>query len=71
MPAEVEAQFQDAEKQRDAAHLGMWVFLVSEILLFGGLFTLYGCMRLEHPEAFARAADHTSLWIMTAGTVVL
>ena len=34
-------QFEDLEQQNEAATLGMWVFLVTEILFFGGLFVTY------------------------------
>ena len=33
--------FDDAVQQREAATLGMWIFLVTEVMFFGGLFTAY------------------------------
>ena len=50
-------QFDSLEQQRDATTLGMWVFLVTEVLFFGGLFTVYSVYRSSYPEAFA-AASH-------------
>lgn len=63
--------FEDVEQQAHAARLGMWIFLASELLLFAGLFTLYGTYRIAYPEAFAKGAGETDLWLMSAGTVVL
>src|SRR5580658_4992935 len=45
-------QFEDFEQQRDAGTLGMWVFLVTEILFFGGMFTSYIIYRSLHYPAF-------------------
>lgn len=64
-------QFDDAEQQREAATLGMWTFLVTEVLLFGGLFTGYTVYRLQYPRAFAEASRHLYMWIGTANTAVL
>jgi cytochrome c oxidase subunit 3 len=43
-------QFDDAEQQRDAAHLGMWAFLATEVLFFGGLFMIYVFGRYRFSE---------------------
>ncbi len=64
-------QFDDAAQQRHAAALGMWTFLVTELMLFGGLFTGYAAYRLQYPEAFAEASRHLYLWIAVANTAVL
>lgn len=45
-------QFEDIEQQREAGRLGMWVFLATEILFFGGLFAAYTVYRSLHPQAF-------------------
>ncbi|MEW6745888.1 MAG: cytochrome c oxidase subunit 3 [Planctomycetota bacterium] len=45
--------FQDAEQQFDAGRLGMWLFLATEVLLFGGLFCFYAVLRRNHPGVFA------------------
>jgi cytochrome c oxidase subunit 3 len=63
--------FDSLEQQRDSAVLGMWIFLVTEILFFGGLFAAYGVYRSLYPEAF-RASSHTlSIQLGTFNTVVL
>ncbi len=64
-------QYQDLATQKDAAHLGMWVFLSGEVLLFGGMFALYGGLRARWPAAFARGAGETVLWMGSTGTVAL
>ena len=47
--------FENLEQQADASVLGMWVFLASEILFFGGLFTAYTVYRSTHGSAFGDA----------------
>ena len=46
--------FENLEQQEHAAHLGMWLFLTSEVLLFGALFGLYTGYRLQYADEFAR-----------------
>src|SRR6516165_887501 len=53
----VAEQFDDAEQQRGATSLGMWIFLATEILFFGGLFCAYTLYRSLYPDAFA-AGSH-------------
>jgi cytochrome c oxidase subunit 3 len=63
--------FDSYEQQRDSATLGMWTFLVTEILFFGGLFAAYGLYRWKYAEVF-RASSHTlSIQLGTFNTVVL
>ena len=45
--------FDDREQQREAMTLGMWVFLVTEIMFFGGMFLAYAVYRWRFPEGFA------------------
>ena len=67
-PAE---QFDDLEQQHHAAELGMWVFLATEVLFFGGLFTGYTVYRIAYPEAFFEASHHLYMWIGAVNTGVL
>ncbi|HVN83335.1 MAG TPA: cytochrome c oxidase subunit 3 family protein [Candidatus Binatia bacterium] len=69
--AYVAHHFDDAEQQKDAASLGMWVFLVTEIMFFGGLFTAYVIYRSAYPEAFAHASHHLNILLGTTNTGVL
>jgi cytochrome c oxidase subunit 3 len=64
-------QFDDAEQQYEASALGMWAFLATEIMFFGGLFTAYTLYRSMYPEAFGHASNHLDLVLGTVNTAVL
>ena len=64
-------QFDDLAQQRDAATLGMWVFLVTEIMFFGGMFTGYTIYRFRYHGSFAAASDHLDLLLGGINTGVL
>jgi cytochrome c oxidase subunit 3 len=66
-----DAQFDDAAQQRDAASLGMWVFLATEMLFFGVLFFGYALARARFPGAFAAASRQTDLVLGTLNTAIL
>ncbi len=63
--------FTEMEQQADASKLGMWLFLVTEILLFGGLFVGYGILSAKHHAAFRAAHEHLDLRLGLLNTVVL
>jgi cytochrome c oxidase subunit III len=67
----VARQFDDADQQRKASDLGMWVFLATEILFFGALFTAYTATRLHDPQAFAIASRLTNVTLGSINTGVL
>ena len=50
-------QFETMEQQKETSTLGMWLFLVTEIMFFGGLFTAYVIYRHMYPDAFAAASS--------------
>ncbi len=58
-------------QQRHAARQGMWLFLISEVLLFTGLFTGYALYRALFPAAFAKASEHLDTVMGTVNTAVL
>ncbi|MEA3212563.1 MAG: cytochrome c oxidase subunit [Chthoniobacter sp.] len=64
-------QFNDAGQQRDAATLGMWVFLATEVLFFGGMFLGYTVYRLTYPGVFLAASNHTLVLVGAINTAVL
>lgn len=64
-------QFDEAVQQREAATLGMWIFLSTEILFFGVLFAGYTVMRVLHPLGFAIASRQTDMLLGTVETAVL
>jgi cytochrome c oxidase subunit 3 len=68
---EVQAHFEDMQKQAHAARFGMWVFLGSELLFFAGLFALYTTYRVQHPTAFGLGVEHNTLALGTTNTAVL
>jgi cytochrome c oxidase subunit 3 len=63
--------FDDMEQQVEASTLGMWVFLVTEIMFFGGLFMAYIVYRAAAPEAFQEASHHLSIGWGAFNTAVL
>ena len=64
-------QFDTAEQQKDASTLGMWIFLVTEIMFFGGMFLAYTIYRSTFPAVFALASSSLNVYIGAANTVVL
>jgi cytochrome c oxidase subunit 3 len=67
----VAEQFDDAEQQRVAAELGMWVFLATEVMFFGGLILVYTAYRYLYPSAFSHGSEHLSVVIGGVNTAVL
>jgi cytochrome c oxidase subunit 3 len=63
--------FDNLEQQKEASTLGMWVFLVTEVLFFGGLFLAYMVYRAWYPEAFAAASHELDIVLGTINTAVL
>jgi cytochrome c oxidase subunit III len=63
--------FNSMEQQREASTLGMWVFLTTEIMFFGGLFMAYIIYRNAYPEAFAMASNDLDIKLGTINTIIL
>src|SRR2546422_3919256 len=63
--------FENMEQQREAGTLGMWVFLVTEIMFFGGMFLAYTLYRYEYPAAFVSASNHLDIKLGAINTGVL
>jgi cytochrome c oxidase subunit 3 len=61
----------DAHKDRTSSKIGMWLFLLSEILLFGGLFLLYAVYRYKFSVDFHHAAGELDRVIGTFNTLIL
>ena len=68
---ELYGQFKTLEQQKETSTLGMWIFLVTEILFFGGLFLTYTINRHEFPTAFGVGGNMLDLGLGFANTVVL
>jgi cytochrome c oxidase subunit 3 len=64
-------QFNTEEQQKDASTLGMWVFLITEIMFFGGMFLAYAIYRTTFPVIFGLASSSLNLPIGATNTCVL
>jgi cytochrome c oxidase subunit 3 len=63
--------FADLEQQHETAAIGMWAFLVSEVMFFGGLFTAYALYRARFGIAFEAASNELDVTLGTFNTAVL
>ena len=63
--------FDDLAQQKEAATFGMWIFLATEVMLFGGIFLGYTAYRYHYYEGFAEASSRLSVRLGTINTVVL
>jgi cytochrome c oxidase subunit III len=70
-PSPVTHQYHDAEQRQQSNLLGMWTFLTTEVLFFGGLFAVYMVYRAIYPEGFAEASRHLDVLLGTVNTVLL
>jgi cytochrome c oxidase subunit 3 len=70
-PAWLQKQFDTPKQQQEAARLGMWAFLATEIMFFGGLFVGYIVYRHAFPHAFADASRRTNVLYGTINTAIL
>jgi cytochrome c oxidase subunit III len=68
---ELRHHFDDLGQQHEAATLGMWVFLATEVLFFGGLFAAYMIYRVWYPETFGAASRTLDIRLGTFNTLVL
>jgi cytochrome c oxidase subunit 3 len=69
--AHLQHHFADSEQQAETSKLGMWLFLATEILLFGGLFVGFGISQIKYPDAFLAAHEHLQKPLGFLNTVVL
>ena len=63
--------FEDMAQQFDSSTLGMWVFLLTEIMFFGGMFGAYTVYRSMYPDAFASTSKHMIPLLGATNTAVL
>jgi cytochrome c oxidase subunit 3 len=70
-PSYLQHHFSDAEQQAETAKLGMWLFLLTEVLLFGGLFAFYAIYRAWHPEMFIETSNYLDVSLGALNTFVL
>ena len=65
------ATIQNIHRDDEGSKMGMWLFIFTELLLFAGLFIVYGVYRYLNPEAFALAAEQLSVTVGTINTIAL
>jgi cytochrome c oxidase subunit 3 len=70
-PTPLAHQFDDLEQQHDAGEMGMWIFLGTEVMFFGGLFLAYTIYRTQDEAAFTAASHELELFWGTINTAVL
>lgn len=70
-PGALAEQFESIGQQRDAARLGMWIFLATEVMFFGGLFAGYAVYRVCFPEVFHAASHRLDVLSGALDTAVL
>lgn len=63
--------FATMEQQFDTAKIGIWTFLATEVLMFGGLFVGFGLSQGKYPQEFVDAHAHLQRWAGALNTVVL
>jgi cytochrome c oxidase subunit 3 len=64
-------QFDDLDQQHRADELGMWLFLSTEVLFFGGMFLTYAVYRVHYEAAFAAGSELLDIMLGTVNTGVL
>src|SRR5262245_9925833 len=64
-------QFDSVSQQRETELLGMWTFLITEVMFFGGLFAAYILYRWMYPHAWHEASEQMNLMLGTVNTGVL
>lgn len=69
--AVLQHHFEDLEQQFNSAALGMWTFLITEVLFFGGMFAGYLIYRFKYPEAFMLGSHELDVALGTINTAVL
>src|SRR5882757_7034611 len=67
----VRHHFENAEQQKEASTIGMWLFLVTEVMFFGGMFMAYIAYRHAYPAVFAEASQKLNIKLGLFNTIVL
>src|SRR5688572_22632222 len=70
-PPHLAHHWDNPKQQFEAGKLGMWLFLATEVMLFGGLFVGYSVYRHSHPEVFAYSSHYLNTTLGATNTCVL
>lgn len=68
---ELSHQFDDLQQQKECSDLGMWAFLITEVLFFGGLFMAYSLYRWQYPQVFIDGSKMMDMRLGGLNTFVL
>jgi cytochrome c oxidase subunit 3 len=63
--------FETLEQQKEASVLGMWIFIIQEVMFFGGLFAAYMVYRIWYPEAWSEGSGELDILLGGINTIVL
>jgi cytochrome c oxidase subunit III len=70
-PSELAHHFADLEQQTGAARLGMWIFLATEVMFFGGVLMAFAIYRAQYLPEFRAGCEHQNIKLGTINTMVL
>lgn len=65
------AHVEHVHRDDEASKMGIWLFLFTEVILFGGMFILYASYRFLHPDDFKNAAAELNVYIGSINTILL
>lgn len=68
---ELREQFATVEQQRLTSGIGIWLFLMTEVMMFGGLFVAYTVYRFNHPQAFAEGSSSMDILLGSINSAIL
>jgi cytochrome c oxidase subunit 3 len=68
---ELREQFANPEQQRETSTIGMWTFIITEVMMFGGLFTAFTVYRLSAPAAFNAGSKEMEIVLGAINTALL
>lgn len=68
---ELQHHFRDMEQQKETATFGMWIFLITEIMFFGGMFCAYLVYRISYPQAWIDGSQRMDINLGATNTAVL
>jgi cytochrome c oxidase subunit 3 len=68
---ELREQFANPVQQQETASIGMWIFLATEVMMFGGLFMAYTVYRFSHPQAFAEGSAGMDIVLGSINSAIL
>ena len=68
---ELREQFATPEQQRETSSIGMWIFVISEFMIFAALFTAYSVYHVMHPQIFDLASSHMTSTLGAINTAII